>query len=56
MPRGRAAPMRRTCRMRILLVEDEAELLHDIAKGLTLKGYAVDGADKCTSCGACGKA
>lgn len=42
--------------MRILLVEDEAELLHDIAKGLTLKGYAVDGADKCTSCGACGKA
>lgn len=28
--------------MRILIVEDEAELLQDIAKGLTLKGYAVD--------------
>ena len=31
--------------MRILIVEDEIELLHDIAKGLTLKGYAVDQAD-----------
>lgn len=31
--------------MRILLVEDEKELLQDIAKGLTLKGYAVDQAD-----------
>lgn len=34
--------------MRILIVEDETELLHDIAKGLTLKGYAVDGADSGT--------
>lgn len=32
--------------MRILIVEDEQELLRDIAKGLTLKGYAVDQADK----------
>ena len=31
--------------MRILIIEDETELLHDIAKGLTLKGYAVDQAD-----------
>lgn len=31
--------------MRILIVEDEIELLHDIAKGLALKGYAVDQAD-----------
>lgn len=31
--------------MRILIVEDEIELLRDIAKGLTLKGYAVDQAD-----------
>lgn len=31
--------------MRILLVEDETELLQDIAKGLMLKGYAVDQAD-----------
>lgn len=28
--------------MRILIVEDETELLQDIAKGLALKGYAVD--------------
>ncbi len=28
--------------MRILIIEDEQELLQDIAKGLTLKGYAVD--------------
>ena len=31
--------------MRILIIEDEIELLQDIAKGLTLKGYAVDQAD-----------
>ena len=31
--------------MRILLIEDEIELLQDIAKGLSLKGYAVDQAD-----------
>ena len=31
--------------MRILIIEDEQELLQDIAKGLTLKGYAVDGAN-----------
>lgn len=31
--------------MRILVVEDERELLQDICKGLTLKGYAVDRAD-----------
>ena len=31
--------------MRILIIEDEKELLQDIAKGLTLKGYAVDQAD-----------
>ncbi len=31
--------------MRILIVEDEIELLRDIAKGLTLKGYAVDQAN-----------
>lgn len=31
--------------MRILIIEDETELLQDIAKGLTLKGYAVDQAD-----------
>lgn len=31
--------------MRILIIEDEKELLRDIAKGLTMKGYAVDGAD-----------
>jgi len=39
--------------MRILIVEDERELLQDIAKGLTLKGYAVDQADngKATNCG-----
>lgn len=28
--------------MRILVIEDERELLQDISKGLTLKGYAVD--------------
>lgn len=31
--------------MRILVIEDEAELLGDLARGLTLKGYAVDQAD-----------
>lgn len=31
--------------MRILVIEDEPELLQDISKGLTLKGYAVDQAD-----------
>lgn len=31
--------------MRILVIEDEQELLQDISKGLTLKGYAVDQAD-----------
>ena len=31
--------------MRILIIEDETELLQDIAKGLALKGYAVDQAD-----------
>lgn len=31
--------------MRILVIEDEAELLCDLARGLTLKGYAVDRAD-----------
>lgn len=31
--------------MRILIIEDEKELLQDIAKGLTLKGYAVDQAE-----------
>ncbi len=31
--------------MRILIIEDEKELLQDIAKGLFLKGYAVDQAD-----------
>lgn len=31
--------------MRILVIEDERELLQDISKGLTLKGYAVDQAD-----------
>ena len=31
--------------MRILVIEDEQELLRDISKGLTLKGYAVDQAD-----------
>lgn len=31
--------------MRILIVEDERELLQDIAKGLALKGYAVDQAE-----------
>lgn len=31
--------------MRILIIEDEKELLGDIAKGLTLKGYAVDQAE-----------
>ena len=34
--------------MRILIVEDERELLQDIAKGLTLKGYAVDQVDNGT--------
>lgn len=34
--------------MRILIVEDERELLQDIAKGLTLKGYAVDQTDNGT--------
>lgn len=33
--------------MRILIIEDEQELLQDIAKGLALKGYAVDQADNC---------
>ena len=28
--------------MRILLIEDEPELLHDLARGRALKGYAVD--------------
>lgn len=31
--------------MRILVIEDERELLQDISKGLSLKGYAVDQAD-----------
>lgn len=31
--------------MRILIIEDEKELLKDIAKGLAWKGYAVDQAD-----------
>ena len=31
--------------MRILVIEDEQELLRDISKGLTLKGYAVDQAE-----------
>lgn len=31
--------------MRILIIEDERELLQDIAKGLALKGYAVDRAE-----------
>lgn len=31
--------------MRVLIIEDEQELLQDISKGLTLKGYAVDRAD-----------
>lgn len=31
--------------MRLLIIEDEKELLQDIAKGLTIKGYAVDLAD-----------
>lgn len=31
--------------MRILIIEDEKELLQDIGKGLTLKGYAVDQAE-----------
>lgn len=31
--------------MRILIIEDERELLQDISKGLALKGYAVDQAD-----------
>lgn len=31
--------------MRILIIEDERELLQDLTKGLTLKGYAVDQAD-----------
>lgn len=31
--------------MRILVIEDEKELLQDIVKGLSLKGYAVDQAD-----------
>ena len=35
--------------MRILVIEDETELLRDIAKGLTLKGYAVDRADHRTT-------
>lgn len=32
--------------MRILVVEDELELLHDIARGLRKQGYAVDEANK----------
>lgn len=32
--------------MRILVIEDEEELLCDVAKGLTLKGYAVDKASE----------
>ena len=37
--------------MRILLIEDERELLQDIAKGLMIKGYAVDQAeDGITGC------
>ena len=31
--------------MRMLVIEDEPELLQDISKGLILKGYAVDQAD-----------
>ncbi|HIZ55481.1 MAG TPA: response regulator transcription factor [Firmicutes bacterium] len=31
--------------MRILIIEDEIDLLHDLSKGLTMKGYAVDQAD-----------
>ena len=31
--------------MRILIIEDELELLHDLSQGLTLKGYAVDEAE-----------
>ncbi|MBS5145183.1 MAG: response regulator transcription factor [Butyricicoccus pullicaecorum] len=31
--------------MRLLIIEDEKELLQDISKGLRLKGYAVDQAD-----------
>lgn len=31
--------------MRILIIEDETELLQDITKGLTIKGYAVDQAE-----------
>lgn len=31
--------------MRILVIEDERELLQDISKGLTIKGYAVDQVD-----------
>lgn len=34
--------------MRILLVEDEPDLLRDLSHGLTLKGYAVDTADNGT--------
>ncbi len=31
--------------MRILIIEDECDLLHDLSKGLMLKGYAVDQAE-----------
>lgn len=34
--------------MRILIIEDEKELLQDLSKGLGLKGYAVDQADNGT--------
>lgn len=35
--------------MRILIIEDETELLETLAKGLTLKGYAVDQAENGTA-------
>lgn len=35
--------------MRILIVEDEPDLLSDLSKGLTLKGYAVDQAETGTA-------
>lgn len=35
--------------MRILIVEDEPDLLSDLSKGLTLKGYAVDQAETGTT-------
>lgn len=35
--------------MRILIIEDETELLETLAKGLSLKGYAVDQAENGTA-------